>query len=144
MFSMGWLLISALIIVASEQFSFAPSVQSEYSEMKSVMGKLKSNSVPNEDCWMIPFYYKIKKGSLAGKLVELNTCQGVCKSSYEPLEPNSMSFCVSACVPVVTEYRTIIKSNGDYFHYRAIKSCGCSAQRCGLTRLKSEKKGSQG
>ena len=144
MFSMGWLLISALIIVASEQFSTASSVQSECNEMKSVMGKLKSSSVPNEDCRMIPFYYKIKKGSLAGKLFEVNTCQGVCKSSYEPLEPNSMSFCSSVCVPVVAEYRTIIKSNGDYFHYRVIKSCECSGQKCRLTRLKSEKKGSEG
>lgn len=143
MFSMGWLLISALIIVASEQFFTAPSVQSECNDMKSVMGKLKSSSVPNEDCRMIPFYYKIKNGSFADKLVEGNVCQGVCKSSYEPLEPYSMSFCVSACVPVVTENRTMVMSDGENFQYRVIKSCGCSAKKCELISLKGQKRGQE-
>ena len=140
MFSMGWLLISALIIMVSEQFSTAPSVQHEHNEMKSVMDKLKSISISKEDCRMISFYYKIKKGSFAGKLVKVNACQGVCKSSYEPLEPNSMSFCASACVPVVTENRTMIISHGENFQYRVIKSCGCSAQKCGLIPFKGQKK----
>ena len=140
MFRMGRLLISALIIVVSGKFSTAPSVESEYNEMRSVMGKLKSTSLQKEDCRMIPFYHKIKKGSFAGKLVEVNACQGVCKSSYAPLESNSISFCASTCVPVVTENRTMIMSDGDNFQYRMIKSCGCSAQKCRLILFKGQKK----
>ena len=143
MFSMGWLLISLLIIVVSEQFSTAPSVQSEYNEMKSVMNTSMSTSMPKEDCRMIPFYHKIKNGSFADKLVEGNVCQGVCKSSYEPLESYSMSFCVSACVPVVTENRTMVMSDGENFQYRVIKSCGCSAKKCKLISLKGQKRGQE-
>ena len=140
MFSMGWLLISALIIAVSEQFSTAPSVQSEYNQMKSVVVKLKSTSIPKEDCRMVPFYHQIKNGSFDGKLVEVNACQGVCKSSYEPMEPSSMSFCASVCVPTVTENRTIIMSDGGSIQYKLIKSCGCSAQKCRLIPLKEQKK----
>ena len=74
---MGWLLISALIITLSEQFSTAPGVQSEYNEMRCVMDKLRSALIQKEDCRLILFYLNIKKGSFAGKLVEVNACQGV-------------------------------------------------------------------
>ena len=137
---MGWLLISALIITLSEQFSTAPGVQSEYNEMRSVMDKLRSALIQKEDCRLILFYLNIKKGSFAGKLVEVNACQGVCKSSYAPLESNSISFCASTCAPVVTENRTMIMSDGDNFQYRMIKSCGCSAQKCRLILFKGQKR----
>ena len=127
---MEWLLISALIITLSEQFSTAPGVQSEYNEMRSVMDKLRSALIQKEDCRLILFYLNIKKGSFAGKLVEVNACQGVWKSFYETIESNSMSFCASVCVPVVTENGIMIMSEGYTFQYRMIKSCGCSAQKC--------------
>ena len=81
---------------------------------------------------MITFYHKIKKGSLVDKLVNLNAWQSICMPSYEPLEPNSMSYCASVCVAVVIENLTMTMSDGDIFQYRVIKPYGCNVQKCRL------------
>ena len=135
-FRMAWLLCIAFAVALSQRSSTAPSFSSDYDKMKSVIEKLRNDLSTKEHCRLIPFHVKIKEENSVYKILALNACEGICESSFMPLNESYSNLCTSVCIPDKVENHTMIYSNKTSFDYTVVKSCACSSQKCNLVKLK--------
>lgn len=132
---MAWLLCIVSVVALSLRSSTAPSFSSEYDQMKSIMEKLKTDLSTKEHCGLIPFHVKIKEENSVYKLIALNACEGICKSSFIPLNESYSNLCTSDCIPDKIENHTMIFSNKTSFDYTVVTSCACGPLTCDLVKL---------
>ena len=132
---MAWLLCIASVVALSQVSSTAPSFSSDYDQMKSIMEKIKTDLSTKEHCRVIPFHVKIKEENSDYKLIALNACEGICKSSFIPLNETYSNLCTSDCIPNKIENHTMILSNKTSFDYTVVTSCACGSQKCDLVKL---------
>ena len=111
------------------------SFSSEYDQMKSIMEKLRTDLSTKEHCRLIPFHVKIKEENSVYKLIALNACEGICKSSFIPLNESYSNLCTSDCIPDKIENHTMIFSNKTSFDYTVVTSCACGPLTCDLVKL---------
>lgn len=132
---MAWLLCIVSVVALSQRSSTAPSFSSEYDQMKSIMEKLRTDLSTKEHCRLIPFHVKIKEENSVYKLIALNACEGICKSSFIPLNESYSNLCTSDCIPDKRENHTMIFSNKTSFDYTVVTSCACGPLTCDLVKL---------
>lgn len=132
---MAWLLFIVSVVALSQRSSTAPSFSSEYDQMKSIMEKLRTDLSTKEHCRLIPFHVKIKEENSVYKLIALNACEGICKSSFIPLNESYSNLCTSDCIPDKIENHTMIFSNKTSFDYTVVTSCACGPLTCDLVKL---------
>ena len=132
---MAWLLCIVSVVALSLRSSTAPSFSSEYDQMKSIMEKLRTDLSTKEHCRLIPFHVKIKEENSVYKLIALNACEGICKSSFIPLNESYSNLCTSDCIPDKIENHTMIFSNKTSFDYTVVTSCACGPLTCDLVKL---------
>ena len=132
---MAWLLCIASVVALSQRSSTAPSFSSDYEQMKSFMEKLRTDLSTKHHCRLIPFHVKIKEENSVYRPIALNVCEGICESSFIPLNESYSNLCTSACIPDKVENHTMVFSNKTSFDYNVVTSCACGSQKCNLVKL---------